>query len=120
MKIRVTIPTPASDFEKVMKALDESHGHLTREEAAVMVHLSPAQFSRQFKRLTGTRFREAQVAMKIRRGASLLVNTNLQIRKIADLLAYSEPAKFQKTFRRILGVNPSQYRMQMAKVRDVC
>src|SRR5207248_8894381 len=79
MKIRVTIPTPASDFEKVIKALDESHGHLTREEAAVMVHLSPAQFSRQFKRLTGTRFREAQVAMKIRRGAWLLVNTNLQI-----------------------------------------
>src|SRR5438552_6310002 len=85
MKVRVTIPTPVSNFERVMKALDESHGHLTREEGAMMVHLSPAQFSRQFKRLTGTRFREAQVAMKIRRGACLLVNTNLQIGKIADL-----------------------------------
>src|SRR5437867_9483766 len=117
MKIRVTIPTPASDFEKVMKALDESHGHLTREEAAMMVHLSPAQFSRQFKRLTGRRFREAQVAMKIRQGVWLLVNSDLQIGRIADLLGYSEPAKFEKTFRRILGISPSEYRTQMADVR---
>jgi AraC-like DNA-binding protein len=112
--VRIAIPLPESDFSKVLNALSGSRGRLTRNDAAKLVHLSPSQFSRQFKQVTGTSFRRVQIAIKIRYGRLLLVNTDLPVSSIAQLLGYSDPAKFRLAFQRLYGVAPVIYRAKVA------
>lgn len=59
------------------------------------LHLSPQQFLLKFR---------------ITKASELLVNTSLPINAIAHSCGYTDPLAFSKTFRRVTGMSPSDYR----------
>ena len=59
------------------------------------MHLSPQQFLLKFR---------------ITKASELLMNTTLSINTIAHSCGYTDPLAFSKTFKKVTGLTPTQYR----------
>lgn len=83
-----------------------------RDEVANAVALSPSHFSRLFKQHIGRGFNQTLVRMRVDHAAELLARTTLPIGQIAELSGFSEQGYFAKTFHKLIGQSPRDYRQQ--------
>ena len=96
----------------ILQELAARKGMLTAAEAARLAHRSVSRLRHVFTAEMGISFRKARLQARVSVGRSLLVETNLSIPNISDRLNYADRTKFEKSFKRIYGVTPSQYRQQ--------
>lgn len=83
---------------------------ITRNDVARAAHLSPAHFSRLFKRQTGQTFTGALNQLRIDRAAELLLRSPLSLKEIALESGFAEQSYFTKVFGKLLGQTPQNYR----------
>ena len=76
------------------------------------IGLSPAQLTRVFKKAYKETPYQYFLSQKLAAACSLLRNTNLQIREIADRLRFSDEHYFSAVFHQKTGVSPKVYRRQ--------
>lgn len=86
---------------------------LTLEMCAEMLNFHPVYLSRVFKRETGTTFTEYVTEYRMQIAKRWLEETTYKISDIAAKLKYTNTSAFIRTFRRIVGMTPGQYREQM-------
>ena len=72
--------------------------------------LSPAQFSRAFRRAFGETPHQYLVTRRMERAARLLTTTDRSVTEICMEVGWSSVGSFTTTFRRIHGVTPRAYR----------
>jgi transcriptional regulator GlxA family with amidase domain len=72
--------------------------------------MSPAHFSRQFKRLFGETPVHFWNRARVDRAAALLVETALPLAAIAEMLGYADVYHFSKQFARFHGQPPGTWR----------
>ena len=98
----------------VLKAaayVEQHYGeHITLEDIAGQVNLSPIYFSGLFKRETGKTFTEYLTDFRIEKGKELLRNSDMNISEIAQALGYQDARYFSKVFKGQVGVKPTDYR----------
>ena len=94
----------------VIEALLQSEGRLTELEAARMIFRSVRRFRAIFLRETGMNFRAFRLRVKLEIAQSLLRNTRLPVHAIAERLQYASTKKFVRSFRKLFGMTPTQYR----------
>lgn len=75
-----------------------------------MVYLSPAYFSRVFKKEMGTTFNSFLNEVRIEKSKSLLRNNDLKMVDIALRVGFESQSYFTKVFKKLTGVSPLQYR----------
>lgn len=83
---------------------------VSRNDAARAVHLSPAHFSRLFKRETGISFIQALNRRRIDRAAELLARSERTLKEIAQLCGFSDQSYFTRVFVKHLQTTPAAYR----------
>jgi len=83
---------------------------LTLAELARELHLSASRAGHVVRDLFNMTFPELVRAIKAREAASLLVGTDLPIKRIAPMVGCSDPNYFSYLFRRHYGISPRQYR----------
>ncbi|BAU25999.1 AraC-like DNA-binding protein [Aneurinibacillus soli] len=83
---------------------------LTVTCVAGQVNLSPAYFSRLFKKETGRSFVEYVTFVRLQRAIWLLRHTNKTIEQIAEELGFNTPNYFSAIFKKYAGLAPSEYR----------
>ncbi len=71
-----------------------------------------AYISKIFKEYTGKTMVEYYTFLKVEEGGKLLKETNYEVSKIAEILAYDEPNYFSKTFKKYTGKSPVMYRKE--------
>lgn len=86
------------------------HVWLTLMGAAQIVSLEPTYFSREFRRVTGCRFRDWNRALRIERAKRLLRKRNLTVLSIALAVGYRDLTTFERAFKKCVGIPPSAYR----------
>jgi AraC-like DNA-binding protein len=100
--------------ELVQRAEAFMAGHLaeplTRGAIAAAVHVSEAHLARVFRAAIGVTVLERLTALRIEHAARLLRDSDLPIGRIAGLAGFVGFAHFSRTFRRLNGVAPSEYR----------
>ena len=83
---------------------------LTVSDLASAAALSPAYFSREFKRLYGESPHEYLLTRRLERAASLLRTTNRSVTDIAFGVGLRSLGSFTTSFTRIYGRSPKAYR----------
>lgn len=103
-----------ADFvQHILQELGQRAGNLTAVEAAWLAHRSPSRVRHVFTPIIGMSFRTARLHAKLHRGSVLLATTHLNITEISATLGYSDRTKFEKAFKRLYGVTPTEYRQRI-------
>ncbi|WP_368187091.1 helix-turn-helix domain-containing protein [Aestuariibius sp. HNIBRBA575] len=80
------------------------------ETAADMAGMSPASFSRNFQTMTGHRFVGFVNRVRVGQACALLLASDDQITSICYQVGFQNLANFNRHFRKMKGMTPSQYR----------
>ncbi len=83
---------------------------LTVAEICEQVHYNKSYLFRTFKRDTGSTVIEYFTRLKIEQAKQYLREGKLNVTQIAEALAFDTPNYFTKTFRKITGYSPLQYK----------
>ena len=84
--------------------------NISLDSVAESVGLTPSYFSALYKKETGNGFLESLTEVRINRAKQLLQDTNLTIAKISEDVGYTDVKYFSKTFKKITGIKPNEFR----------
>ena len=88
---------------------------LSVREIAEAAWLSTAYACTLFKSETGTTINQFISNYRIERAKLLLADPRYKITDIASRLGYSDSNYFGKSFKRLVGLSPSEYREKVAR-----
>lgn len=114
--VRTATPTPQRGLlswqvRRVMAYMrDRLDRNIGLDELAAQVKLSRFHFCTAFRIATGRTPYETLVAMRIERARELLADPRLTVTEIALAVGYKTPSAFTASFRKVVGVTPSQFR----------
>ena len=83
---------------------------LTLERVAGQVHLNASYFCNIFKKETGRNFSDYLTNCRIKEAKRLLRESSLSVAQICSAVGYTDNKHFSRTFARIVGSKPSEYR----------
>src|ERR1700737_3774099 len=83
---------------------------LTVAALARSAGLSPAHFSREFRRAFGETPHQYLLTRRMERAAALLRNTDYNVARVCVSVGLSSVGSFTTAFRRAFGESPTQYR----------
>ena len=108
------------DLKKVLNYIDRNIKRgVTLDMAAGYVGMSASYFSKFFKKYMGVNFITYVTDRKIEAAKDMLVNTDRPVVNIAYDLSYSETNYFSKTFKKKVGVTPTEYRERHLNAQEV-
>jgi AraC-like DNA-binding protein len=98
----------------LLRAKDLADGQyfepLTVADLAHAAGLSPAHFSREFRRTFGEAPHQYLLTRRLERAAALLRNTDRPVTEICFAVGLSSLGSFTSSFRRVYGATPLAYR----------
>ena len=102
--------------EKVCKYVKE---HLSDDLSLVLLadltDHSPTYLSRMFKEVKGIGYNDYVIECRMEHAASLLHDTKQPLSDIAAQIGYASSSYFIRSFRKIFGMTPIEYRKEMGK-----
>ncbi len=98
----------------VAKALEYINHHfgedISLDDVAAHVGLSESYLSRLLKQATGKNYSRILMQTRIERAKYLLSNTEEKVYAVSELVGYKNPFYFDRLFKALVGVSPSDYR----------
>lgn len=88
---------------------------LTLSTQAKLLDVNPSYLSTVFKKETGQTLTEYVTAKRIEHAIFLLNSTNMQIQTIAQYCGIPDVCYFTKTFKKIVGKSPTEYKNHIMK-----
>ena len=83
---------------------------LSLDEVSYYVNISPYYFSKIFKEGTGENFIEYLTNIRIEKAKELLGSTDYSMKEICVMVGYSDPNYFSRSFKKNVGVTPTEYK----------
>lgn len=106
----VTVRRDYPRFVNLLSFLDEHFSdEITLEAAAQYMGYSKYYFAHVFKDLFHNSFYDYLILRRVE-SAKRMLGTNLSIREIAERCGFHSISSFSRTFRKVTGMSPSQYR----------
>jgi two-component system response regulator YesN len=90
--------------------LQQNYPAATLEEAARLVHMNPYYLSKFFKAKTGENFSDYLLAVRMNKAAELLNDITYKTYQISEMVGYSNPKNFTRTFKKYFGKTPKEFR----------
>ncbi|MEU8223234.1 AraC family transcriptional regulator [Kribbella sp. NPDC048915] len=95
----------------VCRYLQEAHTEpVVLDEVAALVHMAPTSFSRFFRRAIGCTLTDYVNQLRVETACRLLTTTALPVTEVAARSGYRNLANFNRRFRELKAMQPSQYR----------
>ena len=88
---------------------------ISQSDMAKLCNISTGHFSRLFMKETGLHFKSYVTKQRIERSKIYLQSTDLSITAISDMLDFSEPSYYIKTFKKLEHMTPNDYRKYRAR-----
>ena len=106
--------TPVPPERHLLRAKDvvdtRFHEPLDVPALARTAYLSPAHFSREFRRAFGETPHQYLLTRRLERAAAMLRNTDRSVADICLTVGLRSVGSFTTSFRRVYGVSPTAYR----------
>lgn len=101
----------SSPIIKAMAYIDEHYPeHITLQSVSEVVYLSSSYLSHLFYKESGIYFTDYLELVRIQGACDLLKNEDMLIRDISLAVGFSSQAYFSRSFKKIMGVSPAEYR----------
>ncbi|MBO7096125.1 MAG: helix-turn-helix domain-containing protein, partial [Lachnospiraceae bacterium] len=98
-------------IEAAKKYIEKNYTlNITLEDVSREVNISSYYLSRIFKEGTGENFIDYLTKLRIEKAKELLSTTQYSMKEICARSGYSDPNYFSKTFKKNVGVTPTEYR----------
>lgn len=81
-------------------------------EVAQFCNVRPEYLSRIFKEETGVRFVDFLTNFRISMAKRMLISGSYRIAEVAETVGFSDQKYFQKVFKKVCGVTPSEYKKE--------
>lgn len=115
-------------FKKSMEASGQKNGFVAKKakeyidsnytnsdisvaSIADMLEITANYMSQVFKKEYGTGLLDYLTKLRIEHTCSLLIDTNLSLKRIASEVGFSNERAFSRSFAKIKGLNPGKYRL---------
>jgi two-component system, response regulator YesN len=85
----------------------------TLTDLANRVHVTPAYFSKLFKKETGDNYSTYLTKLRMQKAVLLLGHSDMKVFEIASSVGYDDPNYFTNVFRMLYKMSPSDYRKQL-------
>jgi AraC-like DNA-binding protein/mannose-6-phosphate isomerase-like protein (cupin superfamily) len=99
-----------TDRQRYIAYINEHFRTITLAQVARHFSISNAHCSRLIKAHTGKHFTDLVRDIRLRHAQSLLKSTNMKIYDISYSLGYENQETFIRSFKKVYGVTPNQYR----------
>lgn len=83
---------------------------ISLDDVSREVDISPYHFSKVFKEETGENFIEYVTGVRMERAKELLESSTLSMKEICAMVGYSDPNYFSRTFKKNVGITPTEYK----------
>lgn len=104
---------PEGEIAKVLRWMEKNLGQpLQVADMARVAGMSPRNFYRGFRRAAGATPGDCLQRMRIQRAAGELRDSPRRIGEIAQRCGFEDSNYFSRTFRRVMGVTPREYRKE--------
>ncbi|NQX61145.1 helix-turn-helix domain-containing protein [Paenibacillus qinlingensis] len=108
-------------FRKISEAViqiihDEYDTDLTLELCADRIEYHPHYVSKVFRQEAGVNFGDYLLQYRLTIAKKMLVETNMKISDISEKLKYTNSTNFIRSFRKVEGETPGQYRERMQEI----
>ncbi|UUZ79021.1 response regulator [Paenibacillus sp. P26] len=111
---RKKAPGEESVSDKVIAVIknyvQECYRDAALEDAAELVHMSPYYISKYFKQKTGENFSDYVISVKMQKAAQFLKEIDYKTYEISEMIGYSNPKNFTRTFKKYFGKSPREFR----------
>lgn len=115
--------TTELELERLRRVLDYIKTHfdqpIDRDMAADMAHMSPSGFSRFFKSRTGMAFNEYVADVRVGHACRNLMDPRIPIMEVALNAGFADLSTFNRTFRKLRGMTPTEFRSHMQTLSHV-
>lgn len=101
--------------EHALQFISVNYDKITINDIAKYVGINRSYLSTIFKEELNISPQEFLIDFRLKKAADLLGQTNLSIQEIATEIGYQNSCSFSKTFKRIYGENPTDYRRNQSK-----
>lgn len=104
---------PAADTRKAMAYINylrSNPADMTLGKAAEHFHYTPEYMSRIIRKTTGYTFSELLARLRMENARRYLRDTSISVADIGSMVGYETPEHFIRTFKKITGKTPREYR----------
>ena len=84
--------------------------HFSLSELALVYHISESHLSHIFKSVTGYAPIEYLMSCRLSAAKNLLSSSDKSIKEIIDLCGFSDESNFSRTFKKKVGMTPTEFR----------
>ena len=102
------------DFALVLNYIQQNYRTVTLSSLAKTFHFSETYLSKLIHKKLGRSFTDILRTLKMNRALEYLMNTPMKISEIADAVGYDSVDHFSRTFRKVYGVPPQEYKKRSA------
>lgn len=103
-------PVLVSNAKRYIK--DRYQDKISLDEAAQAVNASTRHFCKVFKEATGITFTDYLARVRVEKAKNLLQNPHLRVSEIAFETGFESISQFNRSFKRITGLAPTQFRAE--------
>ena len=89
------------------------HRHITLSELSCLVELTPRYFCGAFREAMGRPPHQFQIERRIERAKTLLDESSMPLIDVALTVGFNSQSHLNEYFRRMVGVTPARYRIEM-------
>lgn len=118
-RITVELPTElqksGEHISQILIFIQNNFTTITLEQLSLKFNFSVAHLSRLIKLHTGHNFKEMIQRLKLNKAIDLLTSSNLKILDISEIIGYENTTHFIRTFKKVYGISPNQYRKEAHK-----
>jgi len=117
MNLKTVFPKKDNLYPEITRQVasflaENIYGDISIEKLCKKFNYSRTLLCTKFKEYYGDSIMKYYTTLKIREACKLLDAGEYSVAQISTLLSYSNPYNFSRTFKKLLGISPSQYQKQ--------
>jgi len=118
LKFSVKDPLDSKKLSKVFAYINENYkSHISLEDVAAQINMTPSAFCRFFKRRTKNTFSNYLIETRIATACKLLLHKDVTVSESCYESGYNSTSNFHRHFRRVTGYSPVEYKKRIFQLQ---